>query len=71
MDSMWYIYFILFITQLMVFEMKGETYLMFARVLLLFSFTIRGNTNDLSVCDQPIHDGRGRKSFLKYCFKSQ
>ena len=66
-----YIYFILFITQLMVFEMKGETYLMFARVLLLFSFTIRGNTNDLSVCDQPIHDGRGRKSFLKYCFKSQ
>lgn len=63
------VFFILFITQLLVFEMKGETYIMFAKVLLLFSFSIRSPSNEVSIYNQPIYDRRCRKSFFKYCFK--
>lgn len=53
----------------LVFELKGESYFMFTRVLLLFCFKSdrKENINDISFYNKSVQSGRSRKSFLKYC----
>lgn len=62
-------FILLFIVQFFIFELKGETYLMFSRILLLFCFAEKGAKNEISVCDKSVQNRRRRKSFLKYCCK--
>lgn len=54
----------------LVFELKGESYFMLTRVLLLFCFkgANKENINDISFYNKPVQSGRSRKSFFKYCF---
>lgn len=64
------VFFILLGISFLVFELKGESYFMFTRVLLLFCFksSSKESINDISVYNKPIQSGRSGKSLFKYCF---
>lgn len=54
----------------LIFELKGESYFMFTRALLLFCFIVnrKEGYNDLYFCNKSVQNRRSGKSFLKYCF---
>ncbi|GEM_PF-6793844 len=53
---------------ILILELKGETYFMVSRVLLLFCF-VKEEKDELLICDKPVYDRWSRKSIFKYCFK--